>query len=876
MDLNPFQAYQIAMELSPFAFGRSKLLGVYASSDIKIYPFQMAAALFALRSPYLKGVILCDKGGLGKTAEALLAMAQRWHEGKRRILIITPNHLLSQWETMLNEKFSVPWTTLHEKEKLNKFPPDINPFLQNAVILTSYDFALENSERIKEIVWDTIVFEKASRLSKIYAKESREAELLKEAAGSAFKILVTPTPIETSIMDIYGLIYFINEAVLPEREWFYKRYFRKPENYGELSDRISRYCFRTLRIQAKRFMKLTNRIPVTVKYSLTEKEKKLYSYLESYLKRPVKKAFPQMDSYELNLMLTKIASSSSYALNKTLTNIEKRLKAVENCEEELSEIRKMIELSEEINENAKGKELLFLLKKLFPVIKKAGGKKKALIFTENLITQKYLKKLLAENGYSVLLYNGTKSKDYEILRQFETTAEILICTEVAASGLNLQFCSFVINYDWSYNALEMEQRINRCHRQEQENDVIVINFINPDNFADVRIIELMNKRMRQFDGIVGMSDDIVGEFFSGGTQAVEYIAKTIRPSSEIEKEHREILEQAKEENIKAKEPLEEQLFTTFDERIAEHVKIEPQYIEEKVNEINNQLWDLTRYFLKGNKNVVFRENTRSVIFSEPRGNIFTGVYIGRNEYSMLDKSLPKSGRHTITGSLSRNIIKEILWRGIQQEGKIVVRGELEKCLVGFYEITVNPAGNSFSEQKYTTLAGVTEKGEKLTEKECLNIMRLPVLDCQPQGLYHRGKYGEQESKRNVLDSMIDIEIYLNRAAKELTEEASVALEDAAIVAEEERAALNHREVESVNIALKTAKKAEPATKMEAVKVKKQINTLIKELKQKQQSVFMEELRIDAKKEQRIKEIKDQLNLKASVKRIFLLRFEGQS
>lgn len=870
MELNHFQAYQTAMELSQYAYGHSKLVGVYASSSIKIYPFQMVAALFALRSPYLKGVILCDEGGLGKTVEALLAVAQKWYEGKQRILIITPNHLLKQWEDMLEEKFSIPWEPLYDRERLKELSAEGNPFLRNAVLITSYDFALENCAAIKEIQWDTVVFEEASRLSKIYTGKSKEAVSLKEAAGNAFKILVTPTPIEMSIMDIYGLIYFIDEAVLPDREWFYKRYFRKPENYGELTDRISRYCFRTLRTQAKQYMKLPERIPVALEYRLTKKEKELYALLEAYLKKPVKKAFPQMDAYDLTLMLTKIASSSSFALHRTLVNIEKRLWAMEKCDEELAEIRRMKELAGNIKENAKGKELLFLLKKLFPLLKKAGGNRKALIFTENRLTQEYLKEMLLDEGYYALIYNGSKSKDYEIIAEFENTGDILICTEVAASGLNLQFCSLVINYDWSYNALEMEQRINRCHRQDQENDVVVVNFINPENFADVRTIELMNKRIRQFDGIIGMSDEIVGKPFVSSKKAVEYIAKAIRPAAEIEAEYRLILEGAKERNIAGKEAAEAKLFTTFDEEIAGNVEITPQYIEEKIEEINNRLWDLTRYFFKGNPGFSLNEETRTVSAFGHGKSPFTGIRLGRDRYSMLDKSLPKSGWHTITGTLAKNIIREILWRGIPQEGTVTVEGAFEKCHIGFYEIAVKPEKAFFAERVYHTLAGVTESGRQLSEKECLEIMALPTVNCQVTGIYHGGKHGKCIIKESLLDAFVEREKYLRKAIKELDTENAAAIEKTVILALEKKAALS-RDIEALRLKIKASGKTEAATKMEEVKLKKQLNLLTKELKQKEQTVFMESIRIDAEKEKRIEEIRESAKLGLEVKREFLVK-----
>ena len=125
-------------------------------------------------------------------------------------------------------------------------------------------------------------------------------------------------------------------------------------------------------------------------------------------------------------------------------------------------------------------------------MKKCGAKKKAVIFTESVETQKMLYRLLCQS-YKTICYNG--STDYSVIRQFKQDGEVLISTDNGAKGFNLEEAAFVIHYDLPYNTLKMEQRIDRCHRLGQENDVLSLAFINKHNFADVRKLELVNKRM---------------------------------------------------------------------------------------------------------------------------------------------------------------------------------------------------------------------------------------------------------------------------------------------------------------------------------------------------------------------------------------------
>lgn len=155
---------------------------------------------------------------------------------------------------------------------------------------------------------------------------------------------------------------------------------------------------------------------------------------------------------------------------------------------ELSYIEKIYKLSKDISENTKDIKLFETLKSGFSKLKSLRAKSKALIFTENRSTQKYLYDLLNRKGYKdkVLTFNGDYSHDYLIIDNFKNKAEILIATDVASEGLNLEFCSFVINYDLPYNILTIEQRINRCHRQGQESDVIVVILL-------IKIILLMCK-----------------------------------------------------------------------------------------------------------------------------------------------------------------------------------------------------------------------------------------------------------------------------------------------------------------------------------------------------------------------------------------------
>ena len=219
----PFHAYYKArlLEQLPEA---EQFIPVFASSGIEIYPFQIAAASFALRSPYQKGAVLCDEAGMGKSHEAMLVINQKWLEGYSRILLVIPNaDLLHQWMEMLERFYTVPYVVLTSRKEwqAHSAPDHPNAFIQDAIVITTYDFAADNEEAAKVVNWDLTVFEEANALSPVYQEDNKQAKALKRIAGDSFKLLLTGTPIEKNIMDLYGLIWFIDERCCREKKSFW-------------------------------------------------------------------------------------------------------------------------------------------------------------------------------------------------------------------------------------------------------------------------------------------------------------------------------------------------------------------------------------------------------------------------------------------------------------------------------------------------------------------------------------------------------------------------------------------------------------------------------------------------------------------------------
>ncbi len=184
-------------------------------------PHQVEAALFAFKSPLSKGAILADEVGLGKTIEAGLVLSQKWSERRRRLLIICPANLRKQWSQELQEKFFLPSIIL-EAKNYNQMKKDgvRQPFEQPTIILCSFQFAARHADDLMVMRWDMVVIDEAHRLRNVYRPDNRIGRALKNALANAPKVLLTATPLQNSLMELYGLVSIIDEYTFGDARAF--------------------------------------------------------------------------------------------------------------------------------------------------------------------------------------------------------------------------------------------------------------------------------------------------------------------------------------------------------------------------------------------------------------------------------------------------------------------------------------------------------------------------------------------------------------------------------------------------------------------------------------------------------------------------------
>jgi len=296
---------------------------------------------------------------------------------------------------------------------------------------------------------------------------------------------------------------------------------------------------------------------------------------------------------------------------------------------ELDDLDGLIKLADLIEEDAKAPALLSAIDVGFEKMGALGANRKALIFTESRRTQAYLKDYFEANGYAgqVVLFNGSNTGPdakavYErwiadakqsgrklssraidvrtaLIEHFRDGASIMIATEAAAEGVNLQFCSLVVNYDLPWNPQRVEQRIGRCHRYGQMHDVVVVNFLNERNDADKRVLELLDQKFRLFSGVFGASDEVLGTVESGVDfeQRILSIYQQCRTPDEIENAF-DALKREMDDRIQERmATTRQQLFEHFDEDVHERLRLRLADTQVQLDQFGRRLWDLTRFAL---------------------------------------------------------------------------------------------------------------------------------------------------------------------------------------------------------------------------------------------------------------------------------------
>ncbi|WP_100331546.1 DEAD/DEAH box helicase [Bacillus xiapuensis] len=447
-------------------------------------PHQLEAARKVIEEMNGKA-ILADEVGLGKTIEAGLVLKEYLIRGLvKKVLILAPASLVSQWASELNNKFLIPAVAQKKAYAWDQYD----------IVISSIDMAKRSphKEKIYEQEYDLVIIDEAHKLKNHKTKNYQFVRHLQKK----FCLLLTATPIQNKLDEMFHLVSLLkpghlgNEVQFAER---FKKGDRQVQNHQHLTALMNKVMIRHRRQDTG--VEWTARKVETIQVSFSDSERKLYDAIGHFSRQ-----LPDglMNSFSL-LTLQREACSSKEAVFLTLKNMaQKWRKETDDWPKEFAGILSQLEA---VQQNSKANKALELVQSI-------GDK--VIIFTEYRATQLYLQWFFKQHGISSVPFRGgfKRGKKDWMKELFKNHAQVLIATEAGGEGLNLQFCHHLINFDLPWNPMRLEQRIGRIHRFGQTKDVHIYNFCIEHTIED-RMLKLLYEKINLFKLAIGELDDIL-------------------------------------------------------------------------------------------------------------------------------------------------------------------------------------------------------------------------------------------------------------------------------------------------------------------------------------------------------------------------------
>lgn len=460
-------------------------------SRVILFPHQYLAAL-RVKNDFSGSALLADEVGLGKTIEAGILIKEYLARGlARKILVLTPATLVTQWKQELLDKFDEEFVAALENDgnfigwdKHDKMICSINKAKEpkNAPLLTSTK-------------WDIVVVDEAHRLKNHLSMNFKFVNSLQRK----YLFLLTATPVQNNLQELYNLVSLLRPGILGTWNSFKRLYIQDSKfrvlnrtRVNELQDLLANVIIRTRREEVRAYITLPARIPQMHRILPSDQEGELYQRVTSFIRKKAAAGAKGTDKFEL-IRLQKQLVSSTAAIVKALE--KKRVRDFSHS----ATYEELMNIAAKVTEDSK-------LQRLKEVVNSLNDGK-LLIFTEFLTTQDYISEWLNENGFKTVIYNGELSvfeKDL-VISKFKNDAQIMVCTDAGSEGKNFQFCHTLVNYDLPWNPMKVEQRVGRLHRIGQNHDVTIHSFSLSDTIEDY-VLHLLYKKISLFQMTIGDLD----------------------------------------------------------------------------------------------------------------------------------------------------------------------------------------------------------------------------------------------------------------------------------------------------------------------------------------------------------------------------------
>jgi SNF2 family DNA or RNA helicase len=472
--------------------------------------------------------ILADEVGLGKTIEAGIICKEYLSRGMiKSLLVLTPATLVSQWQSELAEKFAIETVSSDARqETIEEF------WTLNDRIVSSITVAKHKShwDYVTSREWDLVIVDEAHHLKNRQTQNWKLVNALKKR----FILLLTATPVQNNLVELYNLLTLIKPGLLSTEAEFKREYVKSRDGRVAKNMEKLRQLMREVMVRNTRSgvdVKLPKRFASTIACQPTEGERELYEAVNAYLRQHP----DELDKLTRNNLLMR-AGSSPAALLESLKGLEKRF--------EHDELKFLSKWARQVKESEKAKQLLSLLQK--------AKNQKVLVFINHRATQAYILKVLSEAGIEHTEFRGDlslKAKDAAIER-FRESVPVMLASETGGEGRNLQFANTIVNYDLPWNPMRIEQRIGRLHRIGQTQDVYIFNFCLVNSLEEY-ILKVLHEKINLFELVVGEIDTILGQMGEEFDFSEAVVSLWLNHQSERERE--QALEQLSSELLVAKQ-----------------------------------------------------------------------------------------------------------------------------------------------------------------------------------------------------------------------------------------------------------------------------------------------------------------------------------
>jgi len=573
-------------------------------------------------------------------------------------------------------------------------------------------------------------------------------------------------------------------------------------------------------------------------------------------------------------------------------------------EQEIADLDAFAQLATSITHNAKGTALLKALKIAFAKAKELGGAEKAIIFTESRRTQSYLLRLLADSPFSegIVLFNGSNTDDGSkliysqwlerhqgsdrvtgsrtadmrsaLVDYFREQGRIMIATEAAAEGINLQFCSLVVNYDLPWNPQRIEQRIGRCHRYGQKHDVVVVNFLNRKNAADQRVFELLSEKFQLFEGVFGASDEVLGAIESGVDfeKRIAAIYQDCRKQDEIQSAFNQLQLELSLEINESMTRTRQQLLENFDDEVREKLKVRDEASKAYLNRYERLLMQLTQHELSGQAE--FMGDATFSLKTQPFPDQAAVIPMGLYE---LPRRTGEAHLYRLNHPLAESLVAKAKGRVLptaeihfdygQHDGKIT---PLEPLIgkSGWLTLTLFSVESLEQAEDHLIFAATTDDGQTLDDEVAARLLTLPGTSA-PLPQADEGTT-TQELETHTQQRQVVIQRDISERNARFFEAEADKLDG---WADDLKVGLE-REIKELDRQIKEARRAATTalTLEEKLAGQKLIKSLEVQRNQKRRSLFDAQDQVDKQREELIAAIEGKMSQNTRSENLFFLRW----